>query len=385
MNIALFHATLPVPDHKPGGVSVAVDRLATALSAHPSDTVTVFSLTPAPTVPAYRHVQLFPGAPWLQSPPSSHVVLPVLLNTVSFAAFDVLHLHGDDWFFVRRSLPTVRTMHGSALHEARFATSAKRRLSQRLLYPLEQLSARLATTTAAVGPDTARLYHTPHVVGNGVDLERFHPGPKSDHPSILFVGTWAGRKRGQMLYDAFTREIAPRHPTARLYMVCDACPPHDQVVHVQRPSDEALALLYQQAWVFAYPSRYEGFGIPYLEAMASGTPVLCSPNDGASYVLDGGRYGWIRPDDSFSAALHELLTNASARATLSTDGLSRAHDFTWTNVARHHRRLYDTAIEDFWQHTQRPPGPAASLPSDGPLCTNGHASITPDAPPSPPR
>ena len=347
MNIALFHVTLPVPNRKPGGVSVAVDRLATALSAHPSDAVTVFSLTPGPAAPAYRHVQLFPDKPWLQTPPTSHVALPLLLNSVSFADFDVLHLHGDDWFFVRRALPTVRTLHGSALHEARFATSNKRRLSQRLLYPLEQLSARLATVTAAVGPETARVYHTPHVVGNGVDLDHFCPGPKSAHPSILFVGTWAGRKRGEMLYDTFTNEIAPRHPTARLYMVSDACPPHDQVVHVQRPSDEALADLYRQAWVFAYPSVYEGFGIPYLEAMASGTPVLCSPNEGAEYVLDGGRYGWIRSDAAFSSALNDLLVDASARTALATEGRKRARDFTWTNVARHHRQLYETAIDRF--------------------------------------
>ena len=364
MNIALFHVTLPVPGEKPGGVSVAVHRLAEALSTHPEDTVTVFSLTDAPPAPTYRHVQLFSGSEWLQSPPASYAALPLFLNTVSFEDFDVLHLHGDDWFFVRRSLPTVRTMHGSALREARFATSLKRRISQRLIYPFEQLSARLSTLTLAVGPDTARLYNTPFVVGNGVDLNHFRPGAKTSFPSVLFVGTWRGRKRGHFLYDTFTRQVAPQHPDARLYMVSDECPSHEQVIHVPHPSDDALAELYRESWVFAYPSVYEGFGIPYLEAMASGTAILCSPNEGASFVLDDGAYAWIRPDEDFGESLVRLLNDTSARQALAEKGRERALDFTWPRIASQHRALYKDAIARF--HGDPSPSPSRP-PRSAPL------------------
>jgi phosphatidylinositol alpha-mannosyltransferase len=367
MNIALFHATLPLPNRKPGGVSVVVHRLAEALTAHPQDTVTVFSLTEAPPDAKYDHVQLFSGSDWLQSTPTSYATLPLLLNSVSFDDFDVMHLHGDDWFFLRRSLPTVRTMHGSALHEARFATSLKRQISQRLIYPFEKLAARLSTLTLAVGPDTADLYNTPHVVGNGVDFDRFSPGKKTAFPSILFVGTWSGRKRGHVLYDAFTRHIAPKLPDAHLYMVSDHCPPHEQVTHVPHPSDETLADLYRQSWVFAYPSVYEGFGIPYLEAMASGTAVVCSPNGGAQFVLDEGASGWIREDPQFPTALLHLLRNKQTRERLAEKGLRRARDFSWTRIAQQHRELYREAITAY----HKPPSSAPATPvSDSSLVSH---------------
>ena len=60
-----------------------------------------------------------------------------------------------------------------------------------------------------------------------------------------------------------------------------------------RLDDEALAEAYRRAWVFCLPSDYEGFGIPYAEALASGTPVVATPNVGARYVLDDGRAGVI--------------------------------------------------------------------------------------------
>jgi glycosyltransferase involved in cell wall biosynthesis len=62
--------------------------------------------------------------------------------------------------------------------------------------------------------------------------------------------------------------VLPQTPDATLYMVTDQCPDHPQVERIDRPTDEELASLYRSAWVFAYPSVYEGCGIPYVEAMA---------------------------------------------------------------------------------------------------------------------
>lgn len=325
---------------------MAVHRLANELARHPEDQVTVFSLTQKPPADAaYQHEQLFPGAPWLRTNRIARLfLLPFLLNQVRFDAFDVLHLHGDDWFFLRRKVPSLRTLHGSALEEARSATSLKRRLSQYCVYPLEHLSAWQATVAMAIGPKTAALYQTPHVANNGVDLSLFHPGQKSEAPSALFVGTWEGRKRGQFLFETFTREVLPSVPDAHLYMVCDFCPTHESVTHVERPSDEALARLYRRAWVFAYPSVYEGFGIPYIEAMASSTAVLSSPNDGAAYVLNDGTYGVVAEDAAFGNQLARLLTDAGARRRLEKKGLPRAEEFSWSAVAMRHRRLYEKAI-----------------------------------------
>ena len=344
MRIALFHSTLPSPTRKVGGVEVVVHQLANHL-VHAGHAVTVFSLSPRPDDARYDHKQLFARWPRLITNPFLRLfVLPILLNGVSFRDYDVVHFHGDDWFYLRRSVPSVRTLHGSALEEARTARSWKRRLVQRLLYPLEHLAVRLSTTALAIGPKTARLYPRTVLANNGVDLTRFRPGPKSPQPRILFVGTWGGRKRGEFLFDLFRDQVLPIVPDATLVMVCDhvsdACASHPNVAFHARPSDEQLAQLYREAWVFAFPSTYEGFGLPYVESMASGTAVLTSPNDGAHHVLDGGTYGVIAEDADFATALVDLLQSAPQRKSLAAKGLERAQSFSWATVTETHEAVY---------------------------------------------
>lgn len=359
MTIALFHSTLPSPTRKVGGVEVVVHQLANHLVRAGQD-VTVFSLSPRPEAAAYDHVHLFRSWPGLLRRPLLRMfVLPMLLNRISFRNYDVVHFHGDDWFYVRRSTPSVRTLHGSALEEARTATSWTRRAAQYLLYPLERLAARLATRTLAIGPRTLDLYPGSQPVNNGVDLSLFHPDAKAPSPEILFVGTWAGRKRGAFLFDTFVREVLPRIPTASLTMVSDqvsdACRDHPSVTFWARPSDAELAALYRRAWVFAYPSSYEGFGLPYLEALASGTAILCSPNDGAHHVLESGTYGLIAEDANFGETLVHLLRTDPLRARLEREGLRRAASFSWNAVAQTHLRFYETARSGSSVPTSPPP------------------------------
>ncbi len=351
MRIGLFHTTLPQPGRKPSGVDVAVHQLGQALArTGAGDAVTVLSLTPPPPDAAYRHRRLLPGATWpTRSKVGRLYVLPALLNGLGLSAdLDVLHLHGDDWFYVRRGLPTVRTLHGSALYEARTATSRKRQLSQRVVYGLEHVAARLATVSLGVGPDTVRLYGAGQIIDNGVDVTRFRPGAKAAAPTVLFVGTWAGRKRGSLLYDRFVNVVRPAVPDAELVMVCDKVPPPSPgVTHVVTPSDDALADLYRAAWVFAYPSAYEGFGIPYLEAMASGTAVLASPNDGADHVLKGGTLGRIVGDEAFGPELVALLRDPGRRAAMAAAGRVAAEAMSWDAVADQHRAVYRRAIDRY--------------------------------------
>lgn len=355
MQIALFHTTLPQPDRKPGGVAVAVDRLANALVKIGNE-VTVYSLTDAPEDHRYAHERVLDDAPvGPRSRLARLLLLPALLNGFSFNQHDVLHLHGDDWFYLSRSIPTIRTFHGSALEEAQSADHWARALEQLFVYPLEHLADHMATLSAAVGPRTARIYDTPHLADNGVNRNTFHPGPKTPTPSVVYIGTWDGRKRGRFLYQTFVEEVLPQVPGARLHMVSDACPSHDQVVHHDRPNDEELAALYRKAWVFAYPSRYEGFGIPYLEAMASGTAVLTSPNQGARYVLDDGTYGVVSEDESFGTDLIRLLQDSDRRETLVRRGLERTRAFSWTSVAERHETLYRQAVRRSEHHEDAVP------------------------------
>jgi glycosyltransferase involved in cell wall biosynthesis len=344
--VLMFHTTLPSPGRKPGGVEVAVHRLANALHDRGIQ-VTVASLTDAPLDARYPHRHLFWWLPWLRESRFGRLaVLPAMLNLIRLNDAEVVHYHGDDWFVLRRPRATVRTLHGSALREAQQATRWQRRIVQYLVYPLERLSSQLATITVAVGDDAASLHGISRVIGNGVDPELFMPGTKRPIPLILYVGTWEGRKRGRWMYELFTDFIAPRHPDAELRFIADEAPPPHPRVHYERfPDDAALAQAYREAWVFALPSTYEGFGIPYLEAMASGTAVLATPNTGARELLGNGRYGVLVEDEEFGEMLLQLLRDSDARARIAAAGLARSRDYVWPDVARAYVHVYDEAIQ----------------------------------------
>jgi len=352
MHIALYHASLPEPGRKVGGVDIVVHRLAEALLRYTSHEVTVLSLSSRPENASYNHVRLFPDARWLSEKLWARwSVLPILMNGVDTSRYDVVHIHGDDWFWIHRQCPSVRTFHGSALEEARSASSFKRRLTQRTIYPLEHLSARISSKSLAVGPKTTELYPNSELVKNGVDLSTFTPGPKTSKPSILFLGTWEGRKRGYFLFEQYCEHIAPNLTDSKLYFVAGSIPDkarcHPNVEFIPNPTDQALASLYRKAWIFAYPSVYEGFGIPYIEAMASGTAIVCSPNEGSKHVLDNGTYGRIVDDKQFGPCLLDLLYDKHERENLRRVGIHRASEFSWETVAKDHVQFYKSAILNY--------------------------------------
>ena len=91
--------------------------------------------------------------------------------------------------------------------------------------------------------------------------------------------------------------------------------------------DTDLAALYRRAWVCAAPSTYEGFGLPYLEAMACGTAVIATPNPGSREVL-GEDYTGLVEDNVFAPALMKLLGDEGRRRALEIAGIRRAAEFS---------------------------------------------------------
>jgi glycosyltransferase involved in cell wall biosynthesis len=107
-----------------------------------------------------------------------------------------------------------------------------------------------------------------------------------------------------------------------------------------RLDDEALADVYRRAWVFCLPSTYEGFGIPYAEAMLSGLPVVATPNPGSDYVTDGGKAGIITHDRDLGRTLARVLGDERERARMRRAGLQRAELFDLRAVADRYEELY---------------------------------------------
>jgi phosphatidyl-myo-inositol alpha-mannosyltransferase len=287
-----------------------------------------------------------------------HVHLPLTgpLRTFRFAsvmrrqdltAYDVLHAHGEDYWMWRRRVPMhVRTLHGSCFEEALRIRGVKERARMVLLGFTELLASLVADRTVLISPQTRRW--TPWVrtvIPNGVDPARFHAldgVARRAEPTILFVGTWHGRKRGAELASVFAERVRPRVPGARLRMVTQDAPAElpAGVDVLGRLDDDVLADEYRRAWVFCLPSTYEGFGIPYAEAMMSGLPVVATPNVGARFVTDEGRFGVLAELDDLGDRLVEVLTDDDLRARLSTLARERSAEFDLDRVASAYERVY---------------------------------------------
>jgi glycosyltransferase involved in cell wall biosynthesis len=111
-------------------------------------------------------------------------------------------------------------------------------------------------------------------------------------------------------------------------------------------STSDLVGLYNGAKVFVYPSRYEGFGLPILEAMQCGTPVITT-NISSMPEVAGGAAVLITPGnvDELVAAMRKVLTDPGLAESLSRKGIARASDFSWRRCARETLQVYKTVYE----------------------------------------
>ena len=220
------------------------------------------------------------------------------------------------------------------------------------------------------------------VVPMGVDLRVFHPrGPSELLPVrsafgipdskriVLFVGSEHPRKNIEKLFRAFAllsdlsvvliKVGAPRQPQrAKFQRLAKTLGIQDQVLFLDRVSESILPLLYSVADAFVLPSLHEGFGIPPLEAMASGTPVAVSNLTSLPEVAaDAALYFDPNSTREIAAALRTILTNAHLRDELKIRGLERATLFPWMRTLKGLLNSYERAIA---QSGGSPPGRATT-------------------------
>jgi glycosyltransferase involved in cell wall biosynthesis len=108
-----------------------------------------------------------------------------------------------------------------------------------------------------------------------------------------------------------------------------------------------LPQLYREAGIFIYPSLFEGFGMPPIEAMACGCPVISSAAGSLGEVL--GNAGEVIPPDNVGAiafAMKDLVTDAAKRERLIQAGLRRAQNFTWQRAAEETLQVYARAYDE---------------------------------------
>jgi glycosyltransferase involved in cell wall biosynthesis len=186
------------------------------------------------------------------------------------------------------------------------------------------------------------------------DVQKRHGLPTN---YILFVGSVEKRKNLSHLLKAYDRlwQMGERRRLvivgARRWLYSDIAETVTQLQMKDRPiftgyvPDEDLPALYGGADLFVFPSVYEGFGLPPLEAMACGTPVVCSNTSSLPEVV-GAAAVTVDPCDveALAEAMRRVLADADLREELRARGLARAAQFTWEKTARETFALYEEVM-----------------------------------------
>jgi glycosyltransferase involved in cell wall biosynthesis len=275
------------------------------------------------------------------APTRSRLPLVITVN-------DVMVLEHPEWF-----------TRANALQQRLVLPRALRRAA-RVLAPSRYTRDRLVETC---GVDPAIV----EVIPYGVD-EAFGPGAPSaavlerlgvGDRYVLTVGTLQPRKNLVAALKAFERVAGDGAPHA--FVVVGARGWHDDAVmaalsepavrervHVLgRVPDEELVELYRGAECLVFPSLYEGFGFPALEAMACGTPVVCANRTSLPEVVGDAALA-VDPDDAdaLGAALARVLSSEDLRRELAAAGLERAREFTWQRMAERTVAAYRRVARD---------------------------------------
>ena len=272
-----------------------------------------------------------------------HAAHPLLIPTRHAAQVVTIH----DLFFVAAPSATraeIRRDYAALAHEHAQRADA--------IVANSRYTASLVERTFGVAP--ARI----HVCSPGPPAWRaLGHGPHLPRDGyVLFIGTLEARKNIGVLLDAYVRLLRRRPDVPPLVLAGKSTP--DATPWLSRLHQPPLAgrarhvgyaadreALYEQARVLVLPSRDEGFGIPVLEAMSAGIPVVASARGALPEVIgDAGLL--VDPDDvdEWSAALERMLTDEAFAMGCAAKGLARAREFSWDRAASTLHGAYQAAI-----------------------------------------
>jgi glycosyltransferase involved in cell wall biosynthesis len=306
----------------------------------------------------------------------THVHLPAALAQ---RGVDILHM---PWFYAPAVVPCrmVITVHDlTELVYARAAGGAilqagRRHFARRALVHCS----RIVTVSQAARRELARVFSIPEskidVIYNALD-ERFRsePYPRDDalilerhainYPFVLYAGNIRPHKNLPRLIEAFSVAKAelrgnPEFDHLKLLVIGDELAQHPDlrraVVRTRVREDvrflgfvphPVLRVLYKHARAFLFPSLYEGFGLPPLEAMAHGTPVLTSNVSSLPEVF-GDSALLVNPEKVFEIArgIRQILTDEELRARLVRAGEERVKMYSWDRTAQQLEEVYRTVM-----------------------------------------
>lgn len=380
MNIA-FDA-LPLMGRRTGIGYCMAGQVSAMTRSHPEDAFTLNYF--AARHLAQRRAEI---APFLSGHVGAKHVFcpPYLYRTVSAfvpVPYGMLFGNADVTHFFNYIVPpgvkgkTVVTVHDMVFRA--YPETVRGRTRQMLALGLEQSMRRAdrIVTDSVFSRSEIVKYYPEHegkirVVPCGVDCERFHPvDDPSAHerverkyniqpPYFLYLGTLEPRKNLVRLVQAYAAYAEQRSDPAQLVLAggkgwlyedifakVQELRLGEKVVFTQYVEDADLCTLMSGALAFTFPSLYEGFGMPPLEAMACGTPVMVS--DAASLPeVTGDCAVIVKAEDTISMTegLCRLHEDAALRQKLKTDGMRRAKDASWERSAEQLYEVYREIAE----------------------------------------
>jgi glycosyltransferase involved in cell wall biosynthesis len=250
----------------------------------------------------------------------------------------------------RTSLPTVVTLHDVQHRDLPEFFGPGRRSFRRVAYDRAARAASAVVVTSEFVRDRAvhLLGLEPgrvHVVPHGIDHTVFRPAEEEREPFLLYPARpWPHKNHGRLLA-AFAR-LRETRPRLRLVLTGGGLerlePLPEGVTALGSVSTERLVSLYRRAACLVFPSLYEGFGLPPLEAMACGCPVAAT-NAGAVPEVCGEAAVYFDPldPDAIAAAVLEADERGPELREL---GLARAAGYTWEACAERHDAVYAEAV-----------------------------------------
>jgi len=340
-------------------------------------------------------------------PPNFHTV-PLLKSDTTVKGYlecrailkrlrcDLVHVPHLFWLPRNSPCPYVMTVHDVLEHmyRARDHSGLRRSLHFQLTRRMLKGAARIFAVSKFTKSEIEKLFGIPdgriEVVYNAID-ERFLRGHATEtdrqflaerylvtYPFLLYTGRISPHKNIVRIIEAFSALKAEldkegKYPDLKLIIIGDELSKHPDlrrtVIRGGVQNDvrfmgfvpiEVLRIFYDGAKIFVFPSLYEGFGLPPLEAMAHGTPVLTSNTSSLPEVV-GNAAVLVNPENVFEImrALHRVLVDQALREKLKQRGYEQAQKFSWDASARQILSVYE---EVAGQRQQRSPDEQEEVP-----------------------
>ena len=327
--------------------------------------------------------------------PSNFVTVPTHPNEFSLQSYlelnrilrhhrvDLLHVPHLFWKPQSVPCPYVVTVHDLLDHMYKLNSNSS--FKQSIHFQLTKRTLRQAARILAVSnfskKDTERLFHIPadkiEVIYNALD-DRFRQGHATDadrrliaeryqvtYPFLLYAGRISPHKNVVRIIEAFAAlkgelEKDGQYPDLKLIIIGDELSKHPDlrrtVIKTRVQNDVrflgfvpigVLRIFYDLAKIFVFPSLYEGFGLPPLEAMAHGTPVVTSNTSSIPEVV-GNAAVMVNPENVFEImhALHNVLLDQAVREKLKARGMLQAKRFSWDESVQRMLEVYREVVRN---------------------------------------